>query len=120
DAIFDTVTLTLGSSADELIAKAEQAGYLLRRIDAQTVGITFDETSTEADLQAIAKLAGISVPDTVEETLHFRPEGFLSQPVFHANRSETQMMRFLRSLSDKDLALDRAMIPLGSCTMKLN
>ena len=87
------------------------------------VGISFDETSTEADLQAIAALFGATVPAegkrrTARQAA--RMKGFLSQPVFHENRSETEMMRFLRKLADKDLALDRTMIPLGSCTMKLN
>src|SRR5690606_17881178 len=70
--------------------------------------------------QALASLLGITLPESVEANVTKRDQHFLTQPAFHENRSETQMMRFLRSLADKDLALDRAMIPLGSCTMKLN
>jgi glycine dehydrogenase (decarboxylating) len=120
DAIFDTVTITLKSDANALIENAKERGYLLRKVDDHTVGISFDETTTEEDLKVVAELLGVSVPDQVDVKLTPRGKGFLTQPVFHANRSETQMMRFLRSLADKDLALDRAMIPLGSCTMKLN
>lgn len=120
DAIFDTVTITFDSTSNRLISNAEQSGLLLRRVDETRIGISFDETSTEADLQTIASLLDIKVPDEVEATIARRGKRFLTQPAFHENRSETQMMRFLRSLSDKDLALDRAMIPLGSCTMKLN
>src|SRR5690606_7134470 len=78
--------------------------------------------STEADLDALAKLLGVAAPAEAGAALPSgaRGKGFMTQPVFHENRSETEMMRFLRRLSDKDLALDRAMIPLGSCTMKLN
>ena len=92
-------------------------------LDADHVGIAFDETSTEADLAAIAALFGATAPAAAPSALaaaKARGKNFLTQPVFHENRSETEMMRFLRRLADKDLALDRAMIPLGSCTMKLN
>ncbi|MGQ2902376.1 MAG: aminomethyl-transferring glycine dehydrogenase [Neoaquamicrobium sediminum] len=121
-AIFDTVTVTVTGKARDIAEKAEKAGLLLRVIDADRIGITFDETSTEADLETIAGLFGASIPDDASATLpgKARDKGFLTQPVFHENRSETEMMRFLRRLADKDLALDRAMIPLGSCTMKLN
>jgi len=120
EKIFDTVTITFDSGVKALIEKAKEQGYLLRKLDDNTVGINLDETTTEADLQALASLLGITVPESVEANVTKRDNRFLTQPVFHENRSETQMMRFLRSLADKDLALDRAMIPLGSCTMKLN
>ena len=122
DAIFDTVTASVPGRAKDIAAKAEAAGMLLRLIDGDRLGITFDETSTEADLAAIAGLFGASLPAQADATLPGKPrgDGFLTQPAFHENRSETEMMRFLRRLADKDLALDRAMIPLGSCTMKLN
>jgi glycine dehydrogenase len=119
---FDTVTVTVPGRANEIAAEAEKGGRLLRVIDADRLAVTFDETSTEADLDAIATLLGAKLAGQAETTLpgRARDGNFLSQPVFHENRSETDMMRFLRRLSDKDLALDRAMIPLGSCTMKLN
>jgi glycine dehydrogenase len=119
---FDTVTVVTNGEAEAIAATAESTGRLVRVIDADRVGVSFDETSTEADLVAIAGLFGASVPETAPAATpgSGRNERFLSQPVFHGNRSETEMMRFLRRLADKDLALDRTMIPLGSCTMKLN
>ncbi|WEX07569.1 aminomethyl-transferring glycine dehydrogenase [Chelativorans sp. AA-79] len=120
--IFDTVTVTVPGKAEVIAAEAERTGRVLRVIDADRVGITFDETSTEADLEVIAGLFNVSVPTEAPALAPAAARGkhFLTQPVFHENRSETEMMRFLRRLADKDLALDRAMIPLGSCTMKLN
>jgi len=119
---FDCVTLTLEGRAKEIAAAAYTGGRLLRVLDDNHLSINFDELSTEEDLQALARLFGISVPVTATAALPEKTRGpdFLTQPVFHIGRSETDMMRFLRRLSDKDLALDRAMIPLGSCTMKLN
>ncbi|MDN5929176.1 MAG: aminomethyl-transferring glycine dehydrogenase [Hyphomicrobiales bacterium] len=121
-AVFDALTVTVKGDAEAIVEIAEKGGRLLRVIGKNRLGIAFDETSTEADLQAIASLLGAALPDTAKSALPGEPRGnnFLTQPVFHENRSETEMMRFLRRLSDKDLALDRAMIPLGSCTMKLN
>jgi glycine dehydrogenase len=121
-AIFDTVTASVPGKAHSVADAAEKAGLLLRVLDGDRVGISFDETSTEADLETIAGLFGASAPAEARSNLPGKPrdEKFLSQPVFHDNRSETEMMRLLRRLADKDLALDRAMIPLGSCTMKLN
>ncbi|MFZ1813961.1 MAG: aminomethyl-transferring glycine dehydrogenase [Rhizobiaceae bacterium] len=118
---FDTVTATAPVDADTFCSKAEAAGFLIRRIDARTVSIALDETVSESELSALCRLfnatlvAGPGKPDATA-----RGKEFLSQPVFHVHRSETAMMRYLRVLMDKDLALDRAMIPLGSCTMKLN
>jgi len=120
EKIFDTVTITFETGSNALIENAKEQGFLLRKLDDNTVGINLDETTTEADLQALASLLGITLPESVEANVTKRDQHFLTQPAFHENRSETQMMRFLRSLADKDLALDRAMIPLGSCTMKLN
>ncbi|TIO50774.1 MAG: aminomethyl-transferring glycine dehydrogenase [Mesorhizobium sp.] len=119
---FDTVTAEVKGKAGSIAAAAERTGRLLRVIDADKISIAFDETSTDTDLEAIAALFGAK-PGAVEGgSMPDKPRGkeFLTQPVFHENRSETEMMRFLRRLADKDLALDRAMIPLGSCTMKLN
>jgi glycine dehydrogenase len=120
---FDTVTVEVKGQAKAKAKEAQTDGRLLRMVNDDLVGICFDETSTEADLQAVAALFGATVPEKADRRLPGKPraiKGFLSQPVFHQNRSETDMMRFLRKLADKDLALDRTMIPLGSCTMKLN
>lgn len=124
ESLFDTVTAKVPGKAATLAAEAEKTGRLIRILDADTVGIAFDETSTEADLIELAGLFGAKVAETAELLVpgqgEARGEGFLTQEAFHSHRSETEMMRFLRRLADKDLALDRAMIPLGSCTMKLN
>ena len=119
---FDTVTVEAKGKAEAIATEAEKIGRLLRVIDADHVSVAFDETSVEADLEAIAALFGAKAPKEAKRALPGKPRGkdFLTQPVFHENRSETEMMRLLRRLADKDLALDRAMIPLGSCTMKLN
>lgn len=119
---FDTVTAEVKDKAASIASAAEKGGRLLRIIDADRISIAFDETSTEADLEAIAALFGAK-PGTAEAgAMPGKPRGkeFLTQPVFRENHSETDMMRLLRRLADKDLALDRTMIPLGSCTMKLN
>ena len=119
---FDTVTVDVKGKAAEFAAAAESKGYLLRVVDADQVGVSFDETSNGNDLEEIAKLFGATAPADADSSLpgKLRGKAFLTQPVFHENRSETEMMRLLRRLADKDLALDRTMIPLGSCTMKLN
>lgn len=119
---FDTVAVEVKGRAGAIATAAEKTGRLLRVIDADHVGISFDETSTEADLEAIAALFGAKAGVAAGSSMPGKPRGkeFLTQPVFRENHSETDMMRFLRRLADKDLALDRAMIPLGSCTMKLN
>ncbi|MFP1632958.1 aminomethyl-transferring glycine dehydrogenase [Zhengella sp. ZM62] len=122
ERFFDTVTVSVPGKAEAIAADAEADGRLLRVIDADTVSVAFDETSTDDDVTGLARLFGAKLPDVAASALPAPREakGFLTQPVFHENRSETEMMRLLRKLADKDLALDRAMIPLGSCTMKLN
>jgi glycine dehydrogenase len=119
---FDTLSIRTGAQTDALLDAARERGYLLRKIDDTHLGVAFDETVGEADLQALCEIFSAKPSDTGEGPLakHARGKEFLSQEVFHAHRSETSMMRYLRQLADRDLALDRAMIPLGSCTMKLN
>ncbi len=119
---FDTITIAVEGNAAAIQSEAEKSGRFIRVIDKNTVSIAFDETSTEIDAFELAELFGASSLDSEPETKlpSARKGSFMSQPVFHENRSETQMMRFLRRLADMDLALDRTMIPLGSCTMKLN
>lgn len=124
DCYFDTLAVVVGEKTEELIRRAVQAGYNLRRLDNQTLGVSLDETTNESDIAALASVFGVeevpaySLPSIPSEQL--RHDRFLTQEAFHAYRSETEMMRYLRRLSEMDLALDRTMIPLGSCTMKLN
>ncbi|GAA3324786.1 aminomethyl-transferring glycine dehydrogenase [Paeniglutamicibacter sulfureus] len=124
DSFFDTVQVKVADSA-AIIAKAEEAGINLRRVDATTVGISTDEATTSAHVAAIAGVFGVTGEDFKAEGYELaaslqRTSDYLSHPIFNTIKSETQMLRYLRKLSDRDLALDRTMIPLGSCTMKLN
>ena len=126
DYFFDTVHIHT-EQADDLIASAVQAGFNLRRTPAG-VSLSFDETCDEAVVTALWQVFGVDADfDVLDGKSHGsvplplnRLSDYLTHPVFHNYRSETEMMRYLRSLADKDLALDRTMIPLGSCTMKLN
>ncbi|MGK2948715.1 MAG: aminomethyl-transferring glycine dehydrogenase [Acidimicrobiales bacterium] len=123
DTFFDTVTVAAPGRADELVAAALAQGINLRRVDADTVGIAVDETTDDAVLERLAGALGLTVAGDAAVALPTdlrRTTEFLTHPVFSAHRSETEMLRYLRSLADKDVALDRSMIPLGSCTMKLN
>jgi glycine dehydrogenase len=122
ERFFDTLTISVPGKAASIAAAAEKDGRLLRIVDQDRLGITVDETTSDADLGALAALFEASLPNDPGSKLPSTrgAEGFMTQAVFHQQRSETEMMRFLRRLADKDLALDRAMIPLGSCTMKLN
>lgn len=124
---FDTLHIT-GVDSAALKAKSEAAGINLRIIDTGSVGISLDETATRADVIALGQLFGASVDvdaldastaDALPKAL-VRSSEFLTHPVFNTHHSEHEMLRYLRSLADKDLAMDRTMIPLGSCTMKLN
>ena len=120
--MFDTVTLS-EVDAESIAKQALQAGYNLNVRDSNTVSISFDETCSEKDLNTLLECVGASAVDDLEDSVSdefLRNDNFLTQEVFHAYQSETEMMRYLRKLSEKDIALDRAMIPLGSCTMKLN
>lgn len=121
---FDTLAIEL-DDADAALGRARDAGYNLRRLSATRIAIALDETSDTHDLLAVASaVLGRSIDAVADaperDPTDDRAPTYLSQPCFNAYRSETEMMRWLRRLADRDIALDRAMIPLGSCTMKLN
>jgi len=118
---FDTITIS-DVDADSMVNKALASGYNLRKIDAKRISISFDESTTDKDVAVLAEVFGVKVSPvgTQLEKSQIRKSDYLTHPLFHTYHSETSMLRYLRSLADKDLALDRTMIPLGSCTMKLN
>ncbi len=131
ESAFDTLEVHTGGKTDALLVAAVAAGMNLRRASLESISISLDETTTRADLQALLAVfcAGKTVPgfDAFEKGIASliplelqRNSPYLTHPVFNRYHSETEMLRYLRGLSDKDLALDRSMIPLGSCTMKLN
>ncbi|WP_323004160.1 aminomethyl-transferring glycine dehydrogenase [Denitromonas sp.] len=131
-SFFDTLTVTTGEATANVLSAAVAAGYNLRRVDANTVGLAFDETHTADDVAtllqlltgqaadvaaldaAVAERAG-ALPDALRRT-----DAILSHPVFNSHHTEHEMLRYLKRLQNKDLALDHSMISLGSCTMKLN
>ncbi len=130
---FDTIHARVPGRADAVIAAALEAGTNLRRVDADTVGISTDEVTLRANIVDVWGAFGVDRLDVDELDQELlvgdwfrlppslrRSSSFLTHPVFHGYRSETEMLRYLRMLQDKDVALDRSMIPLGSCTMKLN
>jgi glycine dehydrogenase len=121
---FDTLTVSVPGRAGDVVAAAAQRGINLRLADADTVGISCDEATTRADVAAVWMAFGVEADvDALDEDADLgfaRTSPFLTHPVFHSHRSETAMLRYLRRLADRDYALDRGMIPLGSCTMKLN
>ncbi len=124
-AFFDTITVEVGVGQAGILAAARHEGLNFRKIGTDRVGIALDETSDEKVLIRILRAFGIEGVPPHRATLGFpeamlRTTDYLTHPVFHMNRAESEMMRYMRRLSDRDLALDRAMIPLGSCTMKLN
>jgi glycine dehydrogenase len=127
DAFFDTVSVNAGSKLAEIMAGA-RAEKINLRIGDGVLGISLDETTTPRTVEAVwrafgGELAYAAVEAEAGEMIPpelARRSAFLTHPVFHAHRSETELLRYMRKLSDRDLALDRAMIPLGSCTMKLN
>ncbi|WP_369202137.1 aminomethyl-transferring glycine dehydrogenase [Streptomyces sp. PU-14G] len=133
DAFFDTVTARVPGRAAEIVERAGHAGVGLRLTDADHVGITCDELTGREHLTAVWRAFGVlgddgtgdfaaldaATGDALPEPL-LRTDEYLTHPVFHEHRSETGMLRYLRRLADRDYALDRGMIPLGSCTMKLN
>ncbi|OEU89522.1 aminomethyl-transferring glycine dehydrogenase [Streptomyces oceani] len=128
DAFFDTVSARVPGRADRVVAAARESGVNLRAVDADHVGIACDETTGRDQLAAVWRAFGVAAdiealdaaaPSALPEQLR-RTDDYLTHPVFHQYRSETAMLRYLRRLADRDYALDRGMIPLGSCTMKLN
>ncbi|MGV0627589.1 aminomethyl-transferring glycine dehydrogenase [Mycolicibacter minnesotensis] len=120
DRYFDTVQARVPGRADEIVAAAKAAGINLWRIDADHVSVACDEATTDAHVAAVLAAFGVDPAEPVCAGIATRTSEFLTHPAFRRYRTETEMMRYLRALSDKDIALDRSMIPLGSCTMKLN
>jgi glycine dehydrogenase len=125
---FDTLTVRVEGRAADVVAAAQENGVNLRLADADHVSIACDETTTRAQLRAVWAAFGVegviealdaATEDGLPDAL-LRTDEYLTHPVFHQHRSETAMLRYLRRLADRDYALDRGMIPLGSCTMKLN
>ncbi|RBI86950.1 glycine dehydrogenase (aminomethyl-transferring) [Rhodosalinus halophilus] len=125
ESFFDTITVDVGPLQHAVMKSAVDEGINLRAVGATKVGITLDERTTPEVVEAVWRAFGILGGPGDEDAFRL-PEGllrrtpYLEHEVFHMNRAETEMMRYMRRLSDRDLALDRAMIPLGSCTMKLN
>ena len=130
-AFFDTIVVKAGARTDEIATRAVTRGANFRRVDASTLGLSFDETTTRDDVELVWSIfAGANMPfgvDDIDSSVEsaipaalVRESAFLAHPVFNRHHSETEMMRYLRRLADRDVALDRSMIPLGSCTMKLN
>jgi glycine dehydrogenase len=125
-AFFDTITVDVGPLQSAVMKSAVNEGINLRKVGTTKVGITLDERTRSSTIEAVWRAFGIERDDK-DYTPHYqmpekliRTSAYLTHPVFHMNRAETEMMRYMRRLADRDLALDRAMIPLGSCTMKLN
>jgi glycine dehydrogenase len=121
---FDTITASVPHRADDVVAAARRAGINLRRVDADTVSMACDEATRRKHITAVWAAFGVTAEieelDRDAQLPARRATEFLTHPVFHAHHSETAMLRYLRTLADRDYALDRGMIPLGSCTMKLN
>ena len=142
EAAFDTLEIDTGSRTEAVMKAARAAGFNLRRASSNSIGVTLDETTTREDVDALLSLIALPAADAGQRRNNSRHDSlwaqhekgiaalipsdlarrsaFLTHPVFNTHHSETEMLRYIRSLSDKDLALDRSMIPLGSCTMKLN
>ncbi|HEX2705525.1 MAG TPA: aminomethyl-transferring glycine dehydrogenase, partial [Candidatus Lustribacter sp.] len=126
--LFDTVTVTVPAGADAAVAACAERGVNIWKVDAGSVSLSTDETTTPADLDLVSRALGGAADDPAPvlaaepawAAWAVRTSPYLTHPVFHRHHSETAMMRYLRRLADRDFALDRGMIPLGSCTMKLN
>ena len=126
ESFFDTLTVSVGKRQDEIMAAALAAGINFRRVGHDRIGVSLDELIDFQQLSAVANSFGAMADFTTVASEYGIPEPrrrvseYLQHPTFHKNRSEMAMVRYMRRLADKDLALDRTMIPLGSCTMKLN
>jgi glycine dehydrogenase len=123
ETYFDTLTINVKNAA-EIHKRAKELRINLRQVDDTRVGVSFDETTTQQSLRDLANVFGITLKvashsQAYDDQLK-RSSSYLAHPVFNINHSETAILRYIRMLSDRDLALDRTMIPLGSCTMKLN
>ena len=133
EAYFDTITVRVPGEAEALADRARDAGFNVRRVDGDHIGLSLDETTRREDVRGVIgalsadegggggadiEALDAAAPDAIGTFA--RTSAYLTHPVFHAHHSETEMLRYLRRLASKDVALDRAMIPLGSCTMKLN
>ena len=123
EEFFDTLTVRVPGRAAEIGAAARSRRINLREVDADTLVVALDETTTAEIVAAVCAAFGVAASDGADAAIPVslrRTSEFLTHPAFTSHRSEHQMLRYLRRLSDRDLALDRTMIPLGSCTMKLN
>ena len=134
EEFFDTVSVRLPGAARRTIERAEALGYNLRLLDADHVGVSVNETTTDDDVTTVLRALADALPHAAQDpapgtdgasrfplpTSLARTSTFLTHPSFHGHRSETALVRYIRRLADRDLALDRTMIPLGSCTLKLN
>ena len=134
EEFFDTVSVRLPGAARQAIERAEALGYNLRLLDADHVGVSVNETTTDDDVTTVLRALADALPRAAQDaapgtdgasrfplpTSLARTSTFLTHPSFHSHRSETALVRYIRRLADRDLALDRTMIPLGSCTLKLN
>ncbi|MBC6405436.1 MAG: aminomethyl-transferring glycine dehydrogenase [Rhodospirillales bacterium] len=124
-SFFDTVTVEVGALQGVILNAAVANGINLRRIGSTAIGISLDERTRPATLEAVWRAFGGKRRDDLSQDYRLpqellRESRYLEHPIFHMNRAEAEMTRYMRRLADRDLALDRAMIPLGSCTMKLN
>ncbi|EFV14932.2 aminomethyl-transferring glycine dehydrogenase [Segniliparus rugosus] len=120
DQYFDTVLARVPGRAEAVVAAAKRSGINLRLVDADHVSVSCDEATTEAHVAAVLDAFGVAQAEPRCAEVADRTSPYLTHPSFNRYHSETAMLRYLRELSDKDIALDRSMIPLGSCTMKLN
>ncbi len=122
ETFFDTIAIRVPGAVDDVLRRGHDAGVNLRRVDDTTIAIAFDETTTPEIVERVRGLfetGGATDAPGIPDALR-RESDILTHPVFRTYHSESQLLRYLRKLSDRDLALDRTMIPLGSCTMKLN